>query len=312
MERESRYIPDPTESDEIILPKPPEPPSEPAEAVSEDELGEIVLVPYESLPLEEQQRVTDRVVDKMRAVLRDIPDYALFASTAMYLNGKRLRAMKDPGADALLTVAPGDLDVAVGSVESLKRIRERLSNMPGVVFDNDGQFKQLPSGDAKVLAGSVIITTEQGDVKYDFEFFNESRIVPKDVLRQRTQVDGVYALNLDGLQSQYLNNLELEGRVDREVGRVMGFLNQDARIRSEVESGALTEEVAELLESLKLSPADAKYFFQLQDQIAQAPNEADRQSLISRRAILLTELKTKIPKRLESIKKVARLRGRET
>jgi len=275
-----------------------------------EEASEVVMVPYESLPHEEQQRVTDRVIDKMRSVLRDIPDYALFASTAMYLNGKRLKALRDPGAGELLKVAPGDLDIAVGSMESLKRIRERLSNVPGVFFDHDGRFKQLPSGEAQVLAGSIIVPTEKGDVKYDFEFFNENKIVPDEVRRNRVQVDGVYTLNLEGLQKQYLNNLELEGRVDRLTEQRMKALQQHPRIRSEIFSGAMSEEVATLLASMDLAASDAKEFYALQDQIDATEEGPDRQALISRRAIALTGLKTKLPKRIKSVETVARLRGR--
>jgi hypothetical protein len=326
-------------------PKPPVEEQELPEVDDSSEEQEMVLVPYDVLPVEEQQKITDRVLDGMRGVLRDIPDYAIFASTAMYLQGKRMRALKDPGAGEFLKVAPGDLDIAVASRASLDRIRQRMANMPGVQFNNEGKYKQLPGERNLVLSGSVLVRERnaQGqvhDVKYDFEFFNESRIVTEDAFRKRTQIEGVSVLSLEGLKSQYLNNLSLETKIDRNVQDKVAFLTGDMlrqaqdterrraiaegrepeelvlpegwvdpdQIRSEVRSGKIGAEVAELLDRLGLQEEFVKRFYDVQKKIDAEPDEKKRQELITQRSVLLSGpgLKTKIPKREESIQKIKR------
>ena len=83
---------------------------------------------------EAAERLAEHGLLAMRQVLGSLMDeVTIFASTALFLLGKKKRDMGD--ADwQMFHIAPGDLDGAVSSLDALERIRERLARVPGIDF----------------------------------------------------------------------------------------------------------------------------------------------------------------------------------
>ncbi|MFZ2681991.1 MAG: hypothetical protein WAZ14_02780 [Patescibacteria group bacterium] len=199
-------------------------------------------VPFEKLPEAEQVKLLDKMLAGMREAIGPVRDYAVFASTAMYLNGEKAVQRGDAEGKTLMK-PPGDFDAAVWREEDLDKIRERMRRMPDVVFSNaqvdadgnilrdqdgevlyDGQpgrYSNL-SGQVKVLAGKRIseemVNGEMQKVAYDFEFFLNSRMVRQDMARAHTtEAQGLRILDLAGLQIQYEANFAYESNVNEVV-----------------------------------------------------------------------------------------------
>lgn len=205
-------------------------------------------IPFEKLEPELQAQLLDRLLEDMRKVLRPVEDYAVFASTAMYLNGEKL--LHAGVADgAMLMKPPGDFDAALWREADLDRIRERLADLPDVLFakvdrdgkyvrdaegeiifeDHPGPYGKFPGQDLKILAGKrlyeVDVNGKSETIAYDFEFFLNSRLVQRELAEgNTTEAHGLKILNLDGLQRQYQGNWDFEARVNADVTKAMQAL----------------------------------------------------------------------------------------
>ena len=280
-----------------------------------------------SLDTEKQKEVTDRALAIFRDVLGPRADYAVMASTAMYLHGRELeRAGDERGKD--LDVTPGDFDALVASKDALDDIRTRLSKVPGIEFDNDGKYGHFLGQPTEILSGTVDIRTETPEgsivIPYDFEFFHQTRIAGNNAMRDTKQLEGLPVLGFEGLMTQYKNNLELESRVEAGVEKVAAYLTEPAiaaRIRGEIEAGNLSPETEEDLQRLDISAEQAGHFYRRQDEIdlirknlQEFPqNEALQKNLqdqLAQRAIILAGLKTKVAKRELNVGQLAALLGR--
>ncbi len=179
--------------------------------------GELDLEDKE-LPVLVREAGIDAALNHWREVLADIDDYAVFASTAMYLYGKERDV---PNFD----VPPGDLDVVVMSEATLQKVHERLNNVPGIEWDNEGKTKRFSGEDGKVLSGTLrFALTVDGKtriMRQPFEFYYKSRIADDEALKHRTTLRGIHVLSLEGLQHQYGNNLRLEAAKMRNVDHII-------------------------------------------------------------------------------------------
>ncbi len=264
------------------------------------------------LDRETQKRVTDLAISTFGNILSEQKNYAVFASTALYLHGKRLKD-REVEVGNTFDVPPGDFDVTVFSEKDLFDIRDRLGRDERVQFQNNGQPILFPDKETKVISGTINleVETKNGRVRvpYEFEFFLNTRIVSKNATRESIEINGLRVLTLDGLLAQYAKNLELETRVDREVQAVTKLLVQ--LTRKEV-----LEKHSEILSLLRLTEKDLDLFYQIQKRLTELEGantteltlkESLRQSLISQRATVLSGLKTKIPKRLANIEVIQSL-----
>lgn len=277
-----------------------------APAAPESAKEEVIDVESPALAPEIKAEVTDTALDLMRDVFSGIDDYVIFASTAMYLQGR------ERGIDTL-DVPPGDLDVAVSSEETLKRVRERLGNVPGVRFDNSGRFKQFKGEDAKVLSGTITmkVNTSEGrkTFSYPFEVFYQSRMVKNETASKGEKLRGLNVLNLEGLQKQYGENLKFESRVQQSADEVAKFLANPEiaqRLQAELAKAEPDPWVGELKKSLQLSDQDLQNFYKIKAEMdaAKADGTFDKKAFDSKLATTLAGLKTKIPKRLKNVMEV--------
>ncbi len=206
---------------------------------------------FEKLPDEIQVKILNQLLEGMREAVGPVRDYAVFASTAMYLNGEKLVTNGDEGGKELMK-PPGDFDAALWKLEDLDTIRNRMRRMPDVIFSNakkdeagkvmrdeageviydgkPGEYGSLPGQDLKILAGKrmfdVEIDGKPEQVAYDFEFFLNSRMVQQDMARgNTTEAHGLRILNLEGLQRQYQENLNFELKINSAVQNIVAELH---------------------------------------------------------------------------------------
>ncbi len=208
---------------------------------------------FEKLPKEEQYQIIDQLLEGMREAIGPVKEYAVFASTAMYLNGENIvKAGDKRGRD--LMQPPGDFDVAVFKLEDLDAIRERLRSMPDVIFanakkDRDGQMKRdaegkvvydgepgdygtFPGQDTQILAGQRVFDVEldgkKEKVAYEFEIFLNTRVVPQRAARElAVESHGLRVLDLEGLKEQYQRNYDYEVKVDEHVNKTVAELHKN-------------------------------------------------------------------------------------
>lgn len=300
-------------------PKPEEKPSasqaaEPSEPVEQSPVD----AEDPRLDVESKQRITDQALDLMRGVLRD-QQYTIFASTAMYLHGQQSHIKE-------LLVPPGDLDMAVFSLPALERLRERFANVPGVKFKNEGKFITLANGEAKVLAGEIMMSAETNlgavTIAYPFEVFFKSVMVNDEVGRHQTTIKGLTVLDLEGLQRQYLNNLSFEMKVRKAIDEVVDFLKDSdieaqlrglaVRAKAGIGIGEGQQEEMDLLNRLRLTVDDVARFYEIQDTLKKPDLDDEKKNkLLKEVDTLLANSKTKIPKRLKNVKETRSLRAVE-
>lgn len=199
-------------------------------ATNEEEMrGESVSTDPEVVSVEDphldpviKRQLTEAALDIMRDVLRDT-DVVLFASSAMYVQG---HAKGIPELQQL----PGDLDIAAGSEDAMNTIRERLDNVPGVTFDHGGELRPLGSDGSYTLSGTILMERADEDgansyFTYPFEVFYRSVVTTPEVFARKEMVSGLPVPNLEGLQSQYLNNIALESKIDRAIEELGHFMH---------------------------------------------------------------------------------------
>lgn len=287
------------------------------EAESTEPELEVIDVESPELPEEVREQATEIGLSAMRSALKGIDDYVVFASTAMYLQGKKFDI-------AELQVLPGDFDAAVSDIKTLEEIRGRLQQLPGVEFENEGKFKRIGSDNAQVLAGRINLGVEVNGkmqaIGYPFEIFQGSRMVTPDVQKNSTEASGLRVLNLEGLQQQYLNNLKFEQAVGKSTSEVADFLLNDAvedSVRGELKTALAKAETGEphevspklrgIMEGLSLSPDELEDFYEQVDAM-RAEGEIDPQDLAVKTSRILAGFKIKIPKRLKNVSELQELR----
>ncbi|MBU1032442.1 MAG: hypothetical protein ABII13_05550 [Patescibacteria group bacterium] len=307
--------------EEALIP-PPEIPEEEVERIlkkTERPAGELAAeMEVEKPPSTEdpdiepglKEKAAETNLEAMRDVFRDIQDYAVFASTAMYLQGKEKQIPE------LLEKKPGDFDATVFSEESLNKVREKLSNMPGVKFENDGQYIQFANEKAKVLRGRIRLGVENdGDLKevdVPFEIFLDSRIVSKELPRE--EAAGLKTLSLEGLSGQYMNNLNYESRIKRTADSVLELLANPLikdEIIEQLQKVNAGQDADPLLQNISseidLTPEQiGSVYTKIKEMIAQNYVQSDprfNEELIAH-ILEMKNQKTKIPKRVADLEKL--------
>jgi hypothetical protein len=299
------------EAEELDKEKVEQPKEKEEKAVEEKKIPEM-SVEDDLLSDESKFETTDKSLELMRQVLHEIPDYLVFASTAMYLHGK------EKGIEELV-VPPGDLDIAVGSRRSLDRMRERLANVPGIKFDNQGKFQRFPGEDARKLSGEIPIEMKVDGkdtvVNVPFEAFYRSNIVTKDIMRHQEKVRGLNILNLEGLQRQYLANVLVESKVKQSTDKLVDKLTNpffESTLRKQLDnvtSGKQAEPehwVSELLQQLDLTTEELQEFYQEKDKFEKSAikDPAAKAEYDKKITGLLAGRKAKLPKRIKNIEQL--------
>lgn len=259
---------------------------------------------FEKLSKDQQFKILDELLAGMRDVVGPVRDYAVFASTAMYLNGEKIVAQGDEAGRELME-PPGDFDAAVFELKDLDTIRDRLRRMPDVIFSNakkhpdtgeimhdadgevvyqgrPGDYATKPGEDIKILSGQRVFDVEidgkKEKVAYDFEFFLNSRMVRQEAARGNViESHGLKILNLDGLQRQYDENLNFELKIDAQVKGVVDYLKSNApevrQFKAEMmavqedDNVALTEPTMEIMQRLDIPPEDMKKVLEIQAEL---------------------------------------------
>ncbi|MEK7105596.1 MAG: hypothetical protein AAB865_02855 [Patescibacteria group bacterium] len=268
------------------------------EAGTETDEALVPCVEDEHVPAEIKEQVTNKGIQLMREALFGIEEYAVFASTAMYLYGEQ-HEIKE------LQTIPGDFDGVVRDEATLKLVRERLQNLPGIEFEREGRFGVIKRDEARILSGTLHIETgaqHMPVVRYPFEFFTvDSKIIPPNVFRKRQRLQGLNVLSLEGLQNQYINNLSFETSLHRRVSEIIAYL-----IKPEVRSGPATS--PEVLEQLALPKEKIVAFYDHYDALVAKGLELDNINMDPQLNKLLSGgHKTKIPKRLKNIEQLKKM-----
>jgi hypothetical protein len=230
------------------------------EPVKEDDIERHPMV--EDLPDAEHHLAVEQGLKVFRNILSGVDDYTLFASTAMYLNGKRL-AERGVSLGEEMERPPGDIDIAVFSREAMNRLTERIHGLPGAHINNEGRPKRIQGEDAMKLSGTVPVRFEVNGVEqqaeYEFEVYLNSSIVTPDVTRNNIRKAGGFnVLNLEGLRRQYERNLRVEGKIDELVEQISQFLESDEphaqefvrEVTSADRKADLSEQSLEIINSL--------------------------------------------------------------
>lgn len=247
-----------------------------------------------------KQRIVDYIAQKIREVFKNIDGYIVFASFALYLQ------QQEKGV-ALLNDLPNDVDIVVASQKDLEMTKAAFTLIPGIIFDNDGEFYSVDRDGELVLSGSIPVTLD-GDVTYfPFEVFYHSRIVHEDTMQQLETVAGIQVLTLKGLEEQYVENYLFESQVQLLVNEIAAFLS-----RKEIEQRLRKNDRAlqEVLESkLHLTSETVTKFYSLREALADSPTEAESAAYDSSIAELFVGQKTEVKKRLQHVKDLQRLKG---
>lgn len=252
----------------------------------------------------------------------------IMASTAMFLLAKMKREAHDTDWEKF-DVPPGDVDIAVDDYAAFVKMREQLAHVPGIVFQRDGRFGTFKGQeDTKILAGEFPVTYEamvdgksqQQTKMYEFEIFYKTKIAPEAETKQSITYDGYRLLNPDSLLRQYEMNKAHEGRVDREVKKVVDFLTSPElqAFRRAVEDNQpipeLDKDLAEGIRNLALKRSEMERFYALQGAIERLESDTlvensdeykELQQAISDRATLLSNYKTKLWKRIKNVQQLA-------
>src|SRR3989339_776863 len=256
----------------------------------------------DEMPLEMKKEVTRIGLNIMRKVFANIPDYVVFASTAMSLYG--------------LEDAPGDFDATVSSEQTLNRVRDHLARVPGVQFKHNGSYITSPLDGTKILKGSIVMefpSTKPGDKSskyaYPFEIFCKSTLVPTETFQKQHRVEGFNVLTQEGLQQQYANNTKMEERIQKYIDPIIDYLThseREHRILAELERWRAHQDssfffkpiVGDILDQFEILPEDLEKFYQIKQKKYGKISSADVAE------ILTGGLKIKLKKRRENIRKL--------
>lgn len=169
----------------------------------------------EALEATRQERLNE-ALELLGEILRGFDEYALFGSAALQLRVPQER-----------TLRPNDLDIVAKNEgawrEMVARFQAQARAHPDRIMMDERPFK-FPGQDAQVMRGKFLFpgmgTIEETAIP--FELFSEQRIAgAPEVFAHRSRINGVMALDAEGLQLQYRQNLELETRVDRATQQVL-------------------------------------------------------------------------------------------
>lgn len=273
---------------------------------------ERLSVESRKLSREIRKIVTEQGLAIMREILRNVSDYVVFASTAMYLHGQAKNIEE-------FNELPGDFDVAVSKQETLDRIRDLLINVPGIEFDNEGKYRRFPGEDAVILSGIIPIKAGTSDgekiVEYEFEVFLNSRLIQERVMDQKKFICGFNVLTLEGLRNQVVNSLSFETKVEEASTKIVTFLlERESRIRNELEQWKRDEanfvpsdELIELTHRFRLSPQNLVDFFNEVDDYRALNADENPEVATSSMAKILAGQKTKVKKRLRNLETIKNL-----
>ncbi len=272
-------------------------------------------IEHPNTPKEIKEQAFEHGIKLMREALNDIDGYSVFASTAMYLQGRRA------GIDEF-QVLPGDFDAVAHSLQDLRRIQERMNNVPGF---QETKSELVLAGDAEAFNGEIImqVETKDGPVKanYPLEFFFGSFIVDKDVFKHTEKAAGLNVLSMEGLQSQYANNLEFEKRVGKGVQDVARFLLQDggtnpdgeqipevaSLMKEQLSQENITSPLAvEIMKRFGLTKEKLAHFYKIVDEVGgdEEGSVAVLEEQIGEISKTLSGFKTKIPKRAKNLREI--------
>lgn len=272
---------------------------------------EVISIEDDTVPPEIKDRIVENGLDLFRGIFSGIDDYSIFASTALFLQGKKHHI-------DMFRESPGDLDVNVHSKHSLDRIFDRLAQVPGIQFDfpkkgegaEDRYFVSNLDG-ALILRGEIHMDTQDGTYSYPFEVFCNSSLVPsqdKDVRK----VGGLQVLTLEALRTQYAKNLDLEKRFDASIRAIEQFL-LSGEVLEGIEKGkdpfvALMDtygvQIETLQERLDLEEQDMKDLYVLHAKMMAAGGNAEDPKYRKGVEQTLSRLKTKIAKRLRDVNRL--------
>ena len=161
-------------------------------------------------------------------------NYALYSSVALRKQLERLYQHEDVLHDMpellrgriedVLRTKTEDIDLVVSDLETLRRLRRALlqlpnfslSTMPGNPVDGDGFGIIHNEPEVRLFSGELTIDNGQGTLVISVECYSETLINPKETQSTAEVIDkhGLRVLSLRGLRTQYANNWRLEGRAD--------------------------------------------------------------------------------------------------
>lgn len=259
------------------------------------------------LAAEIRRKATDHAIDLMRDVFAGLDNYTVFASTGMYLNANKY-GIKE------LDKIPGDFDANVFDEKTFKQVRERLENVPGVTFANEGKPIAFHGG-AQMLGGHVMIEMESPKgsihIRYPFEIFLETQIVKPETRKQTHQIKGLKTLTLEGLKTQYIANLAMESQIEKNTQQVIEFLLRDdveAELRPELldytsdkDKFTPSQRIKDICQRLDLTFDQLATFYGVESQIG------DVSDLPRATSKILTSLKSKAKKRQQNIEQLREL-----
>lgn len=241
-------------------------------------------------------KVTEKVIEKFRAILSELSDYAVISSTALYLlNKKGGKKSERP---------PGDFDAAVFSEATFKEVIERLVRAGAVfkeldkatVIENSSPIRAMPDIEAEVVAGYLPVEVDGQAIQYDFEFFYKSQVVPQELVGKTVDISGLKVLKVEALQRQYQENLRIESQVKEGVEKIAVFLNN---VREQLQDPEYLKKVSE---ALSLSEKEIVEFFVLMDKRSPDDSQETRKSDHDQMVSLLSGgFKEKVFDRLEKI-----------
>lgn len=245
-----------------------------------------------------KKELVERGMEEFRDILQGIDDYSIFASTGLYLIGKKYDVPD-------LMTTPGDLDLNVHSKESFIDILKRLSSHPGCHLEqNGGQPYTVSTLDkAWIVRGDMDLLIDGQTARYPFEVFLNSSLVPSEE-RFMTKIEGFKTLTMEGLQKQYAKNLAVEKRIQEAADEVIMTLI-DPEVRNILTGREEGEDYEKIIRKLELKPQDATDFYKLYDELVGDADEAldPHQSL----TMQVGAMKTKIVKRLHDLETISRL-----
>ena len=270
----------------------------------------------------ERERAVIKGIEIMRDVFRDtgIRDhYAVFASTAIYLQG-RMRGFekKNDSEYRIFHGLPSDFDAVVSSESNLIRIRAILEHLPGHVFEHNGQFRVFRSTGTKLFAGylEIEILSDQKElihVPYPFEIFIDTDIVNQETLGRDTEfISDFHILSLEALKKQYEVIHQFDMRVEREAGRVIDFLS-DGHVRNVLTeyialhpSGGMVHEedlneMRDILQWLELTPDELHHFYEIKEKFDISSDAEEKHRLKQNMIHIVSGFSVKTAQREEKI-----------